>query len=101
MTYEPGQRLGGDEYQRPFIDWVVYGEHVDPADPVSPLKQFSACYFGGALLHRAEGWWRFDWARFAFRGLPPRLRVNQASVARAWECRPRGWAPLPSQWDLF
>lgn len=101
MTYEAGRRLGGDECQRPFIDWVLYAEHADPADPASPLRLYSACYIDGAFVRRdAEGWWRFDWARFNFCGLPQRFRVNQAAVVRAWACRPRGWTLLPSQWDL-
>jgi DNA-binding transcriptional LysR family regulator len=99
--YAAGRRLSGDLSHRPFFDWVAYGEDLEPTGPDSPRRQFSACYIDGAFLYRdAEGWWRYDWAHFHFRELPPRLRVNQAAVVRAWACRPRGWALLPVQWDL-
>lgn len=99
VTYEPGRVLAADESSRPYLTWVLYSAKVDEQD--GPVEAFAAVYADGALVRRDEaGFFRFDWRRFDFVSLPPRLRLNKATLARAHACARPGWPLLPSQAGL-
>lgn len=98
ITYRLGEVIGKDETAKPVITWRVYGEHDDPLDPASPVRQFAACYVGGDLLAQgSDGWCYSDTSK------PERVvrrLVNDKTLARARACMPDGWPLLSNQEGL-